>query len=160
LKSFNDIVREYFKLYGENLSDLDLFVYRADGIPVYCNLKNESEKNSIGALVAGVWQASKELLNRCTEKVNGDFRLTFDTSDSGIYFLKIIMKNKDYYFGCVYQNEINPGQVKVKVRNHAVALIDYLKSENIIEEMIQTDEFLFNNLSDDEIDNMFSVVGC
>ncbi|MDC1173876.1 hypothetical protein OAT67_00640 [Bacteriovoracaceae bacterium] len=135
---------------------ISIFVARMDGVILFSNEKPPLDKNkeSIGALVAGLWQAA-ELSNQFLESAQEDTRLSFDTSDGGIYVLPISISNEKHLYGAMYSGQINPGMIKNLIRK----LRD--KSELELRNEVSTlkSEYLFNNVTDEEVDNLFSFVG-
>ena len=135
---------------------ISIFVARMDGVILFSNEKPplDKKKESIGALVAGLWQAA-ELSNQFLESAQEDTRLSFDTSDGGIYVLPIEIGNERHLYGAMYSGQINPGMIKNLIRK----LRD--KSELELRNEVSTlkSEYLFNNVTDEEVDNLFSFVG-
>lgn len=141
-----------------------LFVTREDGITVYDTIQDNTT-TSVAALVSGVWQASEALMGLVKKDQEVmEFRLGFDTSSQGIYLFPFALTGKRYFLGAIYNDCLNPGQLK-----RSVALIkeemDVL-FKNEAEEVIpkkaitpQREGFLFKDISDEEIDRLFSLGG-
>lgn len=148
-KDFEQKIKEF------NIEYLhDFFIFRNDGVPVY--VKNENRKNAIGALVAGVFHASIELMNKNNMKTE-EYNLNFSDTSSGVHIIKINVNDQEYFLGSVYQNEVNPGKLKVELRKISKNIIHILK--NVKKEIKMRNEYLFKDISDNEIDAMFSTVG-
>jgi hypothetical protein len=139
-----------------------LFVAREDGITIYDSVQNQTTA-SVSALVSGVWQASEALMVLAQPNQNVlEFRLAFDTSSKGIYLFPISVAGKRYFLGAIYQDCVNPGQLK-----RQVALVkDELDRSFPIEPRaaapakgLVREGFLFKDISDEEIDRLFSVGG-
>lgn len=140
------------------------FLIRQDGVVLYHNndLGNSLSKSSIGALLGGVWQASKALSEFIPKNDNQDmFRLSFDTSSQGIYILPIKVYDEELFLGLIYFDEVNPGLIKNKIRDMANSLSEYLhfELENQLSKKTKTNtkksDFLFENISDAEMDKLF-----
>jgi hypothetical protein len=121
---------------------------------------------SVGALMSGVWQASQALIKLLpdTKSNDLDFRLAFDTSETGFYLLPINTKALgEIYLGAVYLREINPAQVKSKFRIFSQKLEEALSYEWFEQEeknqskgeQSDEEETLFRNITDKEIDRLF-----
>jgi len=143
--------------------DARLFVTREDGITVYDTIQDNTT-TSVAALVSGVWQASEALMG-LVRKDNEvpHFRLGFDTSSQGIYLFPVSLGGKRYFLGAIYADCLNPGQLK-----RQVALLKnemdraFSLSEPPVQKMTtsrQKEGFLFQDISDEEIDRLFSVGG-
>lgn len=138
-----------------------LFVTREDGITIYDSVQNQTT-TSVSALVSGVWQASEALMGLVHPNQDVmEFRLGFDTSSQGIYLFPFALGGKRYFLGSIYHDCVNPGQLK-----RQVALIKeemerlFQEEENVQQPMKKTngrDGFLFQDISDEEIDRLFRV---
>lgn len=157
-------VESFFKSceVDNKLNRYSFFLIRQDGVVLYNNnnLGNNLSKSSIGALLGGVWQASKALSEFIPKKANDDiFRLSFDTSSQGIYILPIKIYEEELFLGLIYFDEVNPGLIKNKIRDMAQSFSEYMhielknSSKNFKKEK---NEFLFQNITDDEMDKLFS----
>lgn len=148
----------------DKLNRYSFFLIRQDGVVLYHNnnLGNSLSKSSIGALLGGVWQASKALSDFIPQKENDEgFRLSFDTSSQGIYILPIKIFEEELFLGLIYFNEVNPGLIKSKIREMAIAFTEYMKYElknnlNKSHKENSEPEFLFQDITDAEIDRLFS----
>ena len=131
-------------------------VVRNDGIVLYSNSDNFSESSSIGALVGGLWQAAQSLSSIVSDKSDVlDFRLSFDTSNQGIYILPFNINKKDFYICAIYDDVNNPALLKRHLRNLKDNLSDYLLECCSQNDDIKQD-FLFDNITDEEMNNLFS----
>ena len=131
-------------------------VVRNDGIVLFSNSKDFKESSSIGALVGGLWQAAQSL----NTIVSGDsdvleFRLSFDTSNQGIYILPFTINKKEYYICAIYNEVNNPALLKRNLRNIKNNLSDFLKEYCVTTEENKAD-YLFQNITDEEMDNLFA----
>lgn len=162
-------------LEGEDTVFLDgkhsLFLCRNDGVLLYSrtDIDSPDSEMSIGALLGGLWQAAEALSLFIPGKHScHDFRLSFDTSNKGIYVVPLEYMGKSYYLGIIYLNEVNPGLLKSKVRALAKKLEINLvnnakKSEKELSDgatdCTSKNDFLFEDISDDEVDELFSFAG-
>jgi hypothetical protein len=152
---------EYFKkFFGKEteklgLKSCGLFVFREDGIPLYGNYE-KLDRNSMGALMAGSWQAARALSNFIPKNGKDEiFRFSFDTSDRGIYILPFSIKKSSFIFGGIFHSEINPGQVKSRMRQILEKLL--IEIDTVVEDITpKKEKFLFNEISDREMDKLFS----
>jgi hypothetical protein len=138
-----------------------LFVTREDGITIYDSIQNNTT-TSVAALVSGVWQASEALMGLVYKQSDVmDFRLGFDTSSQGIFLFPFSLSGKRYFLGAIYNDCLNPGQLK-----RQIALIKEEMERLFINEPIpkksvvsKRQDFLFQDISDAEIDRLFSLGG-
>lgn len=157
--SISDLVKEHMsemtnRLLGRHCG---LFVCREDGVLIFFEKgrnKMSLERDAIGALVGGVWQAARELSrfipNHSDEK---GYRLSFDTSSEGLTIYPISVAGENYYLGCIFDNELSPGLIKNKLKRMAIHLEESLEDIKIVEEK---EAYLFENITDDEMDDLFS----
>jgi hypothetical protein len=138
-----------------------IFLTREDGITMYDSVQNHTT-NSVSALVSGMWQASEALMGFASPGQDiMDFRLAFDTSSQGIFIYPLYLSGKKYFLGAIYQNCLNPGLLKRQL-SLIKAEIDSLifeEPKHLIpkKSSFQREGFLFQDISDDEIDRLFSV---
>jgi hypothetical protein len=144
-----------------------LFVTREDGITVYDSIQNQTT-TSVAALVSGVWQASEALMGLVKQNNNVmEFRLGFDTSSEGIYLFPFELEGKRYFLGAIYQDCVNPGHLKRKIsmiKEEMDSLFAVIPSTTkpIIKNNRNSEGregYLFNEISDEEIDRLFGVRG-
>lgn len=150
------------------INRLSFFMIRYDGVILYHNntIENAHSKSSIGALLSGVWQASKALADFIpAQKSDEGFRLSFDTSDQGVYIVPINNDFEELYLGLIYHDEVNPGLIKNKMREMAASFSEFLgqelnKKETNLNRTKSNDqsEFLFGEISDAEMDRLFAFV--
>ncbi len=165
----DNLITDLKKYFNKNklhktLAANQVFICRGDGQVVYKNqsYENELDSLSIGALIGGVWQASSALSAFLPETPTGDnFRLSFDTSSRGIYILSCKIDGKEYYLGCIFTDTVNPGQLKLSMRELKKYINNEFKNSKpkTKKENNKKPDFLFSNISDKEVDDMFSSVG-
>ncbi len=153
--NLNSLISDYF----DNNCDFDVSmttIVRADGIVVYSSRDLAPKAASIGALVGGVWQAA-EALNTHSGKGEeiSEYRFSFDKTDSGIYILPVMIEKNYYYIATLYSDTFNPALLK---RNFRLLKEDVEKflSKNKVKKTHLREDFLFKNITDEEIDNLFS----
>jgi len=137
-----------------------LFVTREDGITIYDTIQDQTT-TSVAALVSGVWQASEALMGM-VRKDNDvmEFRLGFDTSSQGIYLFPFTLSSKRYFLGAIYENCLNPGQLKRQVANIKAEMDRlFVPVEAARPVLAKRDGYLFQDISDEEIDRLFSLGG-
>lgn len=141
-----------------------LFVTREDGITIYDSVQNQTT-TSVSALVSGVWQASEALMGLAHPNQDVmEFRLAFDTSSQGIYLFPFTLTGKRYFLGAIYNNCINPGQLKrqvalIKEEMDRLFLSEVASSQPQKTKTSSREGFLFTEISDEEIDRLFSAGG-
>lgn len=136
--------------------DIELALVRSDGIILYSNIQHKDRSSVVGALVSGVWQASRALANFVSNDDFFNFRLAFDTSSDGVIVLPININHKEYLLFGMYNNVFNPAVIKQKMK----VIRMKLEGHFIDHEPVKTPEpkdsgYLFSNITDDEIDNLF-----
>lgn len=137
-----------------------MFITREDGITIYDTVQDKTT-SSVSALVSGVWQASEALMGMVHPEQNVfEFRFAFDTSSRGVFLFPITVQGKKYFLGTIYNNYVNPGQLK-----HQVSLIKE-ELERLLPEAAPVKAvsatrtgYLFQDISDEEMDRLFSPGG-
>ncbi|MCO4792920.1 MAG: hypothetical protein KC493_04365 [Bacteriovoracaceae bacterium] len=165
--SLNNLNNELINFLNEYLSTsaldrFSVFACRQDGVILYKRdgIGLSVDHSSVGALLGGVWQAANTLASFLPEQEKKEiFRLSFDTSSSGIYILPFELNNTDYYIGLLYSDEVNPGFIKNRLRDLMMRLEEYLGLTISFEPEKEENERLFENITDDEIETMFSQTG-
>lgn len=155
MNDWPEAIAQYFKTeyVDYRLKKYLLFVWRYDGVVLYGNQEKESSQ-AIGALVSGAWLASKELSSFFPMKEGGAaFRFSFDTSNSGVYVLPVD-RNEQVFIGLIYGDEVNPGQLKNVLRDVSSGLNRFLEKKKTTSKKSTTS--LFNNITDSEMDHLFS----
>ena len=147
------------KILIKNEIDSTLILVRQDGVVVFeqDNDLSADHKQSLGALMAGAWQAAQAMTDFFPGHDHNYFRLGFDTSNSGIYILPVEAASEKFYIGLFFKNETNPAILKNKLRNLSHQIVEELGV--YFEARESLDKPLFENITDDEIDNIFSVAG-
>lgn len=147
----------------EKLNRYSFFMIRQDGVVLYHNnnMSSNNSRASIGALLGGVWQASRALADFIPkENKNEVFRLSFDTSSQGVYIVPITVKDEELFLGLIYHDEVNPGSIKNKIREMAVSFTQYLERElkdaPLRSKPGAENKYLFADITDSEMDRLFA----
>jgi len=138
-----------------------LFVTREDGITIYDSVQDNTT-TSVSALVSGVWQASEALVNLVHKQEEVmDFRFGFDTSSQGIYLFPFALDGKRFFLGAIYQDCLNPGQLKRQIAMIKEELDRLFEHDPLPKKAVATARqgYLFTDISDEEIDRLFSLGG-
>ncbi len=119
--------------------------------------RESKELQSLGALLAGVWQASEALKDFLTTKEDQDeLRLNFQNAHSGYLLLPPSEKNPKITFAFLFEKQTNPGKIKFlagKIRTH------FDEIEILQKDTGKAEEYLFKNITEDEVDKLFSFAG-
>lgn len=136
----------------------DIFLCRNDGVLVYNTSKLTDSVESVGVLLCGMWQAADALSSFLpTRDADECFRLCFDTSSNGIYVLPVNVDSMEYYLGAIFYDELNPGMIKLKLRELKDRLRKFIKKELFnTKHSDKGGQYLFKNISDEEMDKLFS----
>lgn len=165
-KELSDLISEQVAM-DQVLNNGQVILCRYDGVVLYAtdSQHQEIDLSSIGVLISGSWQAARSLVDFIPERNSDDFRFSFDTSDSGVFVVDIFIGGHTYFLAAVFNNVLNPGQIKSKLRS-LVFLIHQLaenyqreKNDKPIKPKENEESLLFEDLTDDEIDRMFSFAG-
>lgn len=157
--NLNLLVRQFFLENEYNKLAEKIVLLRSDGIHIYSNVESQFETSSIGALVSGLWHAAQSLSAMTNTKTSEDeFRLSFDTSLDGLHVLPLKIMGEIYFLCAIFSSEQNPGKLKRLIRllrdNLEVYLSGYSKDQSA-----NRTEYLFKEISDDEIEKLFSFGG-
>jgi len=148
--------------------EIIIVALRDDGVLLYSN-QSEDGLQAVGALMSGAWQAAHALMNIVPDyEVSQDvLRFSFDTASSGVYILPLDLGVKKIFLGMIFKEELNPAFLKNKMRGLTQELSEFFISheemydveKEVKKEMSKKDNFLFSEISDEEIDNLFSFNG-
>ena len=133
-----------------------LFLTRPDGILLCSSNKGLADESAVGVLISGMWQAAETLSTLVGRKDKHSFRLSFDTSADGIYILPIEVRNSFYYLGLIFNEMVNPARLKAQGRKLAEMLTEFI-GKQLFES--HTEACIFDDITDNEIDEIFSAVG-
>ncbi len=156
MKALPQFINEFFSA-GTQLDENNLFMTRSDGVLLYTNNRDGNEQ-ATGALISGLWQAAKAITDFIPVDQGGDvFRLSFDTTSKGLYICPILLHNEEYFLGVTYAGQVNPGQLKLKIKRTALLLSEFIIKKGQQKKSIseKRENFLFSNISDDEMDKLF-----
>ena len=161
-KRYPQLITQFFNnsQIKKELGKEEFYIFRSDGILVYNQSKTSDA--SVAALMAGSWQAAMALSGQSMlDHLKDDFRFSFDTSSNGVYILPINLKSEKLYMGLLYKNVENPGYLKNKFRMIVEKLCDYLEYQTkkttpvMTEKDRKRDGYLFNEISDDDMNKLF-----
>lgn len=150
-----DTVKEKYFL---NNKGIRLFIALSDGTIVYPKESNSLKNSNIGALAAGVWLASSELSKNSFSNMDLGFRFSFDSSESGIQILPLNNSDRTHFLILVFENITNPGWLKNQFRLLQQNLLEQVKNNQSAKKEAKS-ELLFNNITDEEINGLFSNLG-
>tara|TARA_B100001971_G_scaffold213155_1_gene245561 strand:- start:150806 stop:151309 length:504 start_codon:yes stop_codon:yes gene_type:complete len=157
------LIQNFFEENDFGKISAHLSVVRSDGIVIYSNEGDALISNSMGALASGLWQAANSMINYVGDSDDMDYRLSFDTSSSGVFVLPLELNNTRCYLVSVYQDALNPAKLKQQLKNLMFLLEMYIRDETISvskdsNKIIgnETREgYLFKDITDEEIDKLF-----
>ena len=153
-KTIASQVKNFFEI--DTNFDIDIAFVRNDGIILYSNVKDQKRSGAVGALVGGVWQASRSLANFVSDQDFFNFRLSFDTSSDGVLILPIKISNKEYLLFGMYKNVYNPAVIRQKLKVLRMRLEEFIVDEPDEDSVSKQSEYLFSNITDEEMDNLFN----
>jgi hypothetical protein len=138
--------------------DLNTFLIREDGI-ILLSLGKELSKDveqTVGSLIGGAFQASMSvLLHSGNSDSPGDLSLSFGNSSSGFYIVPLEVGVQKLFLAMSFSDVANPGKLKNKLKQTARKLAHL----EITSEQKSDSDQLFSDITDDEIDNLFSFSG-
>lgn len=147
----------------DKFGPLNVFITRPDGHIIFKKTASGGKTDtSIGALIAGLWQASQALSSIISKNEGpSNYRLSYDTSSNGVYVLPITHGGELYCVGVVFNQVINPGALKNYLRDLQARLQRYLESKPTLvatkaSSIEEKENYLFNDLTDAEVDQLFN----
>lgn len=162
----NKLIKQFFIENDYHRIADRIVVLRGDGISIYSNIEDQYESSSIGALVSGLWQAAESLSSMLKKDDQFiDFRLAFDTTSDGLYVVPFKMMGKIFYLCAIYSDTDNPGKLKRHIRllkdNLEVFVSEFKLNKpvnkiNKEEKGMARSGFLFESISDEEMDKLFA----
>ena len=149
------------------LNNTQHFLFRNDGICFFSNSEEKNLSQNLTALMTGVWQASKAMFDFLPEQMKGqeaEFKLSFETSSQGVFIQPLQGTSETFYYGVIYSEILNPGPLKQKIRNiksklHQVIIEFEQSTPSNTQRSDKGEDYLFKDISDDEIDNIFCNTG-
>ncbi|OIQ18442.1 MAG: hypothetical protein BM556_09300 [Bacteriovorax sp. MedPE-SWde] len=156
------VIHSFFKEYAglEGIDNAAIIISRRDGVPLYSYKEFDSNWNdsTVGALVGGIWQAAETLTQFIPNDENEEFRFSYETSSRGIFIVELCGDFEPLYLSFIYFDMLNPAKMKARVRSLESKLTSYIEEK--LENNFQSNDeiFLFNEISDDEMDDLFSNV--
>lgn len=144
------------------LKNLEFVIFRKDGLYVFEQWDQQNaatDTTSVGVLLAGVTQATAALTNFVLAKKEHEvFRMSFETSSKGAYILPVELNGEGHYLAMIYTNELNPGQLKSRLRNFVFKMESYFVdlAERIEVEQKEELESVTNNTKENQGQNPFA----
>lgn len=148
----------------ESVLNARLFFVRNDGISIY-DSGHDSSTQAVGALTGGLWQAAESLM-KMIDASSGpmEFRLGFDTSSQGVMIVPVNFQGTLYFLGAIYHQCLNPALLKRQV----ISLQDELEKKLLTVKATKKPApkitaaragYLFDHITDEEMDRLFSLGG-
>ena len=158
-KILHDVINSNLRIL-EDFKEISLFITRGDGVVLWANDNVDKKNHSLGALITGVWSSAKALTDIFeTENINNN--LSYGGSSDGIHITPITLSGKRYAFSVIYKKVNNPSKLKLKFRLLKQTIEDLYDEKNqhylLIDEGKEKTKTLFNNITDEEIDNLFTI---
>ena len=158
-KTLNEIINNNLHVLSE-FEDISTLLTRNDGVILWAGKNIDRKNHSLGALITGVWTAAKALTDTVgAENINNV--LTYGGSSDGVHILPITLAGKRFAFSVLYKKVNNPSKLKLKFRLFKQLIEDSYEEKNHLTEMIddgkEKTKALFNNITDEEIDNLFAL---
>lgn len=149
-------IENFFAKEHQPHQKLQLLFLRTDGIVLY--QQGMKEVLHLGALISGLWQAAQSLSTALPATQESGYRLSFDTSEQGLYVLPVEIKGSQYFLAGLYHDELNPGKLKQDLKNQGKRLERYL-DDKLSNKQYDEGRYLFDNITDTEINHLFQEVG-
>ncbi len=155
--NIQDAIRNYLETVplSARLARHHLMLANQDGICLFSNRHTNTEA-ALGALLGGVWQASKALMELHQHNKNNDFKLGFDDGSSGFCVVDFYVADKPCYACLMFEDEIAPSALRGQLRHWCDELALQLKSWRAPN---KRGGFLFKDVTDEEIDRLFGFEG-
>ena len=149
----------------ESTLNARLFFVRNDGISIYDSTQDQSTQ-AVGALSGGLWQAAESLMKMIDAKTGPmEFRLGFDTSSQGVMIVPVNYHGTLYFLGAIYHECLNPALLKRQI----IQLQDELEKKLLTMKVVKKTGprkvtstragYLFDHITDEEMDRLFSLGG-
>ncbi len=132
-----------------------ILIANRDGICLFSN-QEKGKDISMGALLGGVWQASVALLEINKFQNNDSLKLGFDDGENGFCVVAIELAGRPCYACLVFEKEIAPGAVRGQLKHWCDRLAESLENWSA---PATRSGYLFKDVTDEEIDRLFSFGG-
>lgn len=161
--NLNERLKYHFLSFPEKdlFKDVSIMVLTKNGqvLSLLGKEMKREEAQSLGALMVGMWQASEAVAEMIGTGENNDTGLSYQNSESGFFLLQPTEINPEVFWSFIFEKQLNPG----KIKNYSKHLRRHFDEMKILEESSrgsQTEEgFLFENVTAEEVDNLFSFAG-
>ncbi len=145
-------IKENFNYFTKQHKDLNLFLIRDDGHTLIRS--HEKDEHHLAVLISSMWNASHAASKIFDHYSLDQYRLGFDCGDKGLFILPIKKNDKVILLGCVFKNALQTGKLKQEIRNLANEIGEYFEDES----QDRYEDFIFKDLSDEEIDQVFAAI--
>jgi hypothetical protein len=136
----------------------DLLVISPEGVVLgHQGPLTAEETQHFGVLMNGAWQAAEQVSKMASVCEEQKTRLSFDTSSEGVYLLPFNAQGVPLLFVSIYKTITNPGLMKNQMRSFTSHLEEKLTGLRVPQQ--KSKHLLFDDISDREIDEMFSFAG-
>ena len=158
-KALDKLITKNITILSE-FNDLSVLLTRNDGVILWANKSGDRKNHTLGALITGAWTATRALTEEIgAENINNT--LTFGGSSDGIHVLPITLSGKRFAFSVLYKKVNNPAKLKLKFRLLKQIIEDEYDEKSKLSELVddgkEKTKALFNNITDEEIDNLFTL---
>ena len=154
--------------FGVHLARHTVVVFRRDGHLLYSNASSEVA-HTYTALLTGAWHSAQALMENDQQRLQEDQgRLSFEFNLGGMMVSPFHIEKMKLFLGVLYTNEESPGKLKANLRL-AVMELENIKNQGFSAESraqvlnnvssLGRDEYLFKDITDKEIDNLFHFSG-
>lgn len=154
---------------GKLLAKHWIFVFRVDGHLLYGNAPKEVA-HTYSALLTGAWHSSFALLETLGSK-ESEGRLSLEIGDQGMMVCPLNLMKSKLFLGVIFKDVENPGKLKAQLRLATLELEGAVKGVKSEIEILPTKEnqrktnasdrndFLFKDITDEEMDSLFNFSG-
>ena len=132
--------------------EASLVITRPDGLVVWDNLADKEKLQELGALGCGLWQSARTF-GKFTKNNSLNSTLSFGSSSEGLFANNVKIGPHEYIILMVYKDCLNPAKLKLKFRSLRQLVEDFLFFES---ESDQKEENIFSDITDKEVDDLFS----
>jgi hypothetical protein len=132
--------------------DANFVITRPDGLVVWENLDDKKRLQEMGALGCGLWQSAKTF-GKFTNNNSLNPTLSFGSSADGLFVSHVKIKSYEYILFVIYKGCLNPAKLKLKFRSFRQVVEDFLFYES---EQNEKEEQIFSDITDKEVDDLFS----
>lgn len=144
-------VNEPIEKFLKNNDCKTIGLVRGDGVLIE-GCEFSSGNHHIGALVGGIYQASSELAKSLGQ--SDDSIISYGNSKEGFYISQLIINQQNYYLYTSYHELLNPAKLKWNFKKLINEVSSYYSKGDDVNH-----DYLFRDISDEEINKMFAQAG-